>query len=259
LEFKIGWWPTFDLESRNDMSREWLAVINVGLTAMVVVAIFIVLWRERTSTRQTWVAVITGIVLAGWATAAAVLAARGFFRPPDIRSTPPIGIHLALVLAALALCLGFSKSLRSLLSNQKNLIRLNMWRLVGAVFLILMADGQMPALWALPAGIGDVIVGVTAPWIARRVDAPGGRRLAILFNLFGMADLIVAVGLGIMTSPGPTQVFHTTPTSELATQFPLALVPTFLVPLAFMLHVVSLWQLFGKTWATQPKTFAGAG
>jgi hypothetical protein len=30
------------------------------------------------------------------------------------------------------------------------------------VFLLLMADRQMPALWALPAGTGDVIVGVTA-------------------------------------------------------------------------------------------------
>jgi hypothetical protein len=33
------------------------------------------------------------------------------------------------------------------------------------------------------------------------------------------------------------------------TRFPLALVPTFLVPLAFTLHVVSLSQLLGGTWA----------
>jgi hypothetical protein len=235
------------------MSIEGLAVVIVGLTAMVVMGIFVVMWRERTSTRQSWVAIVSGVVLAAWAIAAAVLATRGFFRPPDAQSPPPIGIYLALVLIALALCLAFSKSLRSLLSKQKNLIRLNLWRLVGAVFLILMASGQMPALWALPAGIGDIIVGATAPWVANHFDAPGGRRLAILFNLFGIADLIVAVGLGIMTSPGPTQAFHTSPTSEFATQFPLALVPTFLVPLAFMLHVVSLWQLFGNTWATPPK------
>jgi hypothetical protein len=240
------------------MSAEWLTVLIVGPTAIVVAAIFIVLWQERTSARQSTVAIISGIVLAAWAIAAAVLAARGFFRPPDTQSPPPIGIYLALVLVALALCLAFSKSLRSLLSNQKNLIRLNLWRLVGAVFLILMANGQMPALWALPAGIGDIIVGATAPWVANHFDTPGGRRVAILFNLFGMADLIVAVGLGIMTSPGPTQVFHTSPTSEFATQFPLALVPTFLVPLAFMLHVVSLWQLFGNTWANPSKALEGA-
>ena len=121
-----------------------------------------------------------------------------------------------------------------------------------------MVNRQMPALWALPAGIGDIIVGSTALWVANHFDAPGGQRLAMLFNLFGMADLIVAVGLGIMTSPGPTQVFHTIPTAEFATQFPLALVPTFLVPLAFMLHIVSLWQLFGKTWTTQSNVSDGS-
>src|SRR5256884_473755 len=124
-------------------------------------------------------------------------------------------------------------------------------RLVGAVFLVLMFAGQMPALWALPSGIGDVIVGLAAFSVANRLDRPGGRRLAIIFNLFGLADLVVAIGLGITTNTGPMQVFHTTPTSELATQFPLALVPTFLVPLAFVLHFVSLWQLFGLTWVRE--------
>ena len=115
----------------------------------------------------------------------------------------------------------------------------------------------MPALWALPAGIGDVIVGAMAPSIAARVDMPQGRRRAIIFHLFGMADLVVAVGLGIMTSPGPAQVFRTTPTSELATHFPLALVPTFLVPLAFVLHVISLWQLLGGPWVPHPAASTG--
>jgi hypothetical protein len=117
---------------------------------------------------------------------------------------------------------------------------------------MLMANGQMPALWALPAGVGDVIVGATAPWIARHVETPEGKRRAIMFNLFGMADLVVAVGLGVMTSPGPAHVFHTTPTSAFATQFPLALVPAFLVPLAFAVHVVSLWQLLVQTWVMRP-------
>jgi hypothetical protein len=115
-----------------------------------------------------------------------------------------------------------------------------------------MVRGQLPALWALPAGIGDILVGVTAPWVARDVDTHRGRRRAIIWNLFGIADLIVAVGLGIMTSPGPTQVFETAPTSELMTHFPMALVPTFLVPLAFVLHVISLWQLLGAPWVARP-------
>ena len=233
------------------MSSQLLAWLVVVPTAAVVVAMFAVMWRERTSTRTALVAVIAGAVLAAWAALTVVLALRGFYKPPDTRSPPPVGIQLAIALVGLALFLAISPSLRSLLTNQKNLIRLNVWRLVGAVFLVLMLAGQMPALWALPSGIGDVIVGLAAFSVANRLDRPGGRRLAIIFNLFGLADLVVAIGLGIMTNTGPAQVFHTTPTSELATQFPLALVPTFLVPLAFVLHFVSIWQLFGLTWVRE--------
>ncbi len=182
------------------MSSQLLAWLVVVPTAAVVLAMFAVMWRERTSTRTALVAVIAGAVLAACAALTVVLALRGFYKPPDTRSPPPVGIQLAIALVGLALFLAMSPSLRSLLTNQKNLIRLNVWRLVGAVFLVLMLTGQMPALWALPSGIG---------------------------------------------------VFHTTPTSELATQFPLALVPTFLVPLAFVLHFVSLWQLFGLTWVRE--------
>jgi hypothetical protein len=234
------------------MSTSLLAALILALTATVIIAIFLVMWRERTSARESLIAVVSGVVLSAWAILTTLLARRGFFQPPDLTSPPPIGITLTLVLLVLAVCLLVSPSLRRLLTNQRKLILLNLWRLVGAVFLVLMANGQMPALWALPAGIGDVIVGVAAPWIARGVDTPQGRRAAIFFNLFGMADLVVAVGLGVMTSPGPAQVFYTTPTSELATRFPLALVPTFLVPLAFVLHVISLWQLLGGLWVPHP-------
>jgi hypothetical protein len=239
------------------VSTDLLAVVVLALTAAVVVAIFLVLWRERTSARESRIAVVSGVVLAAWAVVAAMLARGGFYEQREPNSVPPIGITLALVLLGLAVCLFVSPSLRGLLTNQRNLILLNLWRLVGAVFLLLMANGQMPALWALPAGIGDVIVGAMAPWIAARVDTPQGRRGAIIFHLFGMADLVVAVGLGVMTSPGAAQVFHTTPTSELATRFPLVLVPTFLVPLAFVLHVISLWQLLGGPWGPHPAALPG--
>ena len=107
--------------------------------------------------------------------------------------------------------------------------------------------GLVPALWAIPAGVGDVLIGASAFWVAARLDSPGGRRRAVIFNLLGLLDLVVAIGLGVTTNPGAAQLFHTTPSAELLTRFPLALVPGFLVPLAFMVHFVSLWQLRRRT------------
>jgi hypothetical protein len=229
-----------------------LAVAVLLPTALVIVAVFAVLWRERTSRRDARIAIATGIVLAVWAIATTALAWRGFFRPPAGATVPPVGANLIVVLLALAIGLSASVSLRRLLRNQANLIRLHLWRLEGLVFLVLMAQGRVPALWAVPAGVGDVLVGATAPWIARGLERPGGRRRAIAWTVFGMADLVVAVALGVMTNPGPTQVFYTIPNAELLTQYPLALVPAFLVPLAFTLHVVSLVQLWRGTWGGEP-------
>jgi hypothetical protein len=88
-----------------------------------------------------------------------------------------------------------------------------------------------------------VLIGAAAFPVAARLDTPGGRQRAVVFNVLGLLDLVVAIGLGITVNPGPAQLFHTIPGAELLTRFPLALVPGFLVPLAFMVHFVSLWQL----------------
>ena len=197
-------------------------------------------------------------MLSLWAVVATVLAYRGVFQPQDVEAVPPVGINLIVVLSVLFVSLATFPSLTAFVDtagepDSSPSVASRRHRLS-----VLMVRGQVPALWALPAGIGDILVAVTAPWVARDVDTPRGRRRAVIWNLFGIADLIVAVGLGIMTSPGPTQVFETAPTSELMTHFPMALVPTFLVPLAFMLHVISLWQLLGDPWVTRPAAASAA-
>jgi hypothetical protein len=73
--------------------RSPLAVAVLLPTALVVVAVFAVLWRERTSRRDARIAIATGIILAVWAIATTALAWRGFFRPPlerQCRQSEPI-------------------------------------------------------------------------------------------------------------------------------------------------------------------------
>ena len=231
------------------MSQTALFVFVVLPTVAVVAAMIYVMWSARTSARTAQVAIVASVVLVAWGVVTTVLTLRGVYLPPqDLNRPPTAGIELAISLAALTFFLVASPSLRSLLSNQRHLLRLNVWRLVGAVFLALMFAGQAPALWALPAGVGDLIVGSTAFWVASRFDQPGSKGLAVAFNIFGLCDLVVAIGLGVTTSSGPAQLFHTTPTAEIMTRFPMALVPTYLVPLAFVLHIVSLWQILGRSW-----------
>jgi hypothetical protein len=238
------------------VSTDLLAVLVVLPTLAVVVAMFVVMWKARTTPATSRAAIVTGSALALWAVVVMVLGVRGAFVQPDGESIPPLGITLGLAFLIQVVALTASATVRSLFTNQRHLIRLNVWRLEGIVFLLLMRARQMPALWAWPAGIGDIAVGATAFWVANQLSTPSGRRIAVGFNLFGLADLVVAVGLGMTTNVGPLQVFHTVPTSELVTRFPLVLVPAFLVPLAFALHVISLTQFWRGSWGQPPSVSA---
>jgi hypothetical protein len=109
------------------------------------------------------------------------------------------------------------------------------------VFLIVMIQGQLPAAFAVPAGLGDIAVGVAAPFLAWRMARGRATRHAVVrFHVLGVLDLIVAVGTAALITSGLLEV---TPSTELLRLLPLALVPTAAVPLAVALHVVSLRQL----------------
>ena len=231
-------------------ATDLLSVAVVVPATAVIVAVFVVLWRAHRSRREGGIALASGVGLAAWLVAEIALARKGSFVQAAGAAGPPgVGINLVVVLIALAFFLAISPSLRSLLSRQSSLVRLHLWRFEGALFLILMAQSRLPAIFALPAGIGDVLVAATAPWVARTADAPLGKRRAILWNVFGLTDLVVAIALGVMTNPGPLHVFNTVPNSAAMAHFPMALIPTFFVPLAMTLHVISLWQLLRGSWA----------
>jgi hypothetical protein len=125
------------------------------------------------------------------------------------------------------------------------LVGVQLYRTVGAIFLILYATGKMPGLFAWPAGLGDVLTGVLAPVvvIAYRRGPRENADLVFGWNLLGIADLVIAVTAGMLTSPGPFQLFAFDLPNELASQFPLVLIPVFLVPVSVLLHLASLTKL----------------
>ena len=106
---------------------------------------------------------------------------------------------------------------------------------------------HLPALFAWPAGVGDIGVGLFAPVVALAFarDPLANARTVQMWNLFGVADLIVAVGTGFLTSPSSLQTFAFDNPNELISAFPLVLVPVYLVPLSIVLHLASLTKLGG--------------
>src|SRR4030095_6255512 len=115
------------------MSTPVLAILILLPTVAVVVAMYVVMWREATVPRWRSGAVSAGVVLAAWAAVTVIFARGGRYLPPDGNKPPAVAIQLVLAIVLMALCLALSPTLRGLLTNQKNLLRLNVWRLVGAV------------------------------------------------------------------------------------------------------------------------------
>jgi hypothetical protein len=135
--------------------------------------------------------------------------------------------------------------------------RSTMWRLasvevarnVGVIFLLLHSQGDLPGLFAYPAAWGDIAIGTTAfavtaivAWRYDRLLEQGTlwRRVFIAWNVLGIADMVMAISLGLIQFPGALQLVDSNPPTTLFGELPLLLFPTFLVPFAAALHFVML-------------------
>jgi hypothetical protein len=185
-------------------------------------------------------------VLTIWFGLVFLLGANGAFtRPPDVPPVPILlGVTVPLV-AFVAAYLGWSAFRASILAADLRLLSaIQAWRAGGLAFLALQAHGVLPGLFAWPAGLGDIAIGVTAPWVVLAlIRRPSfvSNPLFILWNLLGILDLVIAVGSGALSSgivPGLVGDVTTAPMSQL----PLVLIPAYLVPLFIMLHLAALFQ-----------------
>jgi hypothetical protein len=130
-----------------------------------------------------------------------------------------------------------------------SVVAIQFYRAVGVVFIILYSLGQLPRHFALPAGWGDIFVGLTAPIVALALSRrlPGSRGAALAWSVFGLVDLAVAVGMGTgFLAPylAPSLGAHVPPAAGMGV-YPLILIPTFAVPLSVILHVIAIGRLVG--------------
>jgi hypothetical protein len=228
----------------------------IGTTATICV----MLWRGAPTAGvsrhiATRVAVIAGIVWGAWVLASGLLANAEVFRFQPTKAAPWIAV--AMIVPLLAVLLATRVSLVSRILDQPDALwRLTMpqfFRPVGVTFLVAMALGYLPAVFAIPAGLGDITIGVEAVFIARDLRRGVANRRAVWFNVLGLVDLVVALAIGATAAPGLARLLVVSPSTEAISLLPLVLIPTTIVPLAVALHVLSLRKLRA---AAQPATVA---
>ena len=199
-------------------------------------------WPARDRAKALWTAIA---LLAVLYIAADIHARLGIYHAPSKVPLIQFGVltPVALVLLLFFFWQPFRRTVEAI--PQQWLVGIQLYRVEGIIFLILYAMHKLPAAFAIPAGVGDVLTGLAAPFVALAIirKSPNADKLLRRWNLFGLADLAVALTTGFLTSPSPIQLLARNHPNQLVSQYPLVIVPVFLVPIAILLHLASLHKL----------------
>ncbi len=199
------------------------------------------LWGSRNK------AILAGLLLVQFA--AAYVIGTEHFLTNDLQSLfPPIGLTafapVALFLTAYALSARFRGFV--LAQDIRKLTMMQQWRVIGFAFLALYAFDALPAVFAWPAALGDVAIGITAWFIIMRLErdpeyarSPGFVR----FHLLGLLDFVVAViTAGLAAGAIPALVANGV-TSAPMDVWPLSIFPSFIVPAFIIMHLTVLLKV----------------
>jgi hypothetical protein len=223
-----------------------IVAADIGLTVLVLLGLGYVARVER----RPSILLIGGAVVVGWVTLAILLARHGFWEThtDDPLTAPPriaFGIVVPTVLGSL---LVRNTTVRGWIGRipLHVLVGVQFYRVVGVLFLIAYAQDDMPAEFALPAGIGDILVGLTAVVVAVLLLKQGEQRArftVLAWCALGILDLVVAVIAGFLSAPSPIQQLALDDPNAAIVSYPFVVIPTFAVPLSIILHLYVISRL----------------
>ncbi|MBU6493477.1 MAG: hypothetical protein KGQ45_11930 [Burkholderiales bacterium] len=205
------------------------------------------------------------VVLAAWFALIVALAATRALHYPDGVGAPGLGLVVLLPPVAIVAYALRSPALRRALMAVPlaALVGVNGVRVLGVLFLVMHAQGRLPAPFAFLAGVGDVLAGLGAASLAWRLyrQKPVARGQLWVWNGFGLADLVNAIALGALSAPGPQQLLFGASNTNVMTTLPWLLIPAFLVPLLACTHLAVFYRLAksrvsevrGTGWGRNPK------
>jgi hypothetical protein len=154
-----------------------------------------------------------------------------------LQRMPPLAVQgLIFALTALVMLAYFRvRALRTWIdgTDLRILVLLHVTRFIGIYFLVLYQRGELPRAFAVPAGIGDIVVATMAlPVVFAPLDDATRRRAVRIWNVVGLVDILFVVFTAArLNLADPTQL-------RALTYLPLSLLPTFLVPLIIATHLI---------------------
>ena len=213
-----------------------LDFIGTVITAalMVVIVNALTIFMDVSRAARIALAAVIGV----WIGLAAAVAKAGW-----LSGSRPIAVGLFVVvpLVAAALATASPAARTAMLSMPLPvMVALNVARVFAVLFLMLAAEGRLSGPFPYSAAWGDIITGAAAVpllWLLKDGVVRHAAAIAV-WNLFGAADLVLAIGFGVTSAEGsPLQLFAA-PGSEAMQHAPWSFVPTVLVPIWLILHAI---------------------
>ncbi len=215
-------------------------------TAFLIVVIFLVISLRvllaRMGIARRTIALVN-LAVTGWLALTGILSVQGFFR--DFQATPP-KIALVILPALLApFLIGCSRRLRPQIEQvpQQLVIALQSFRVAVEIILYgLAAQHLLPEIMTWNGRNFDILVGATAPIMAyfSFQENLARKKAVLIWNGLGLVILTNVVFHGLFSAPTAFQIFHTDPANTIIAEFPFIWLPTFVVPMAYFLHIVSI-------------------
>jgi len=113
----------------------------------------------------------------------------------------------------------------------RSLVLFHLTRFVGLYFLFLQRRGEMPFAFAVPAGWGDITIALLAIFVLIWSDARNWK-LLLVWNCLGLLDILLVVSAALRIGLQDQASMHA------LREWPLSLLPTFVVPLIIASHVL---------------------
>jgi hypothetical protein len=169
-----------------------------------------------------------------WLAAVVIGAQSGFFLS---LYQPVIAAIVALTIIAPTLWYFASPGLRRHMEHvgHRRIVLFHVWRIPAALlFFWYGLQGQLPPLFWILAGVGDLLAGSYAAYLMFRPESVRNYRL---FHVFGFADFVVAVGTGL------TFTLLLDPRMAPIAVLPMALIPLFGVGISGATHLMAFDML----------------
>jgi hypothetical protein len=224
--------------------------IAFGLTTFLTIYVFskAVVTTPNVSARTPQYKTVLGVLI-GWSALQMAISWTGFYQKTD--TLPPRILLAVAPTLLLIIALFFTENGKKIIGNLdlKTLTYLHIVRIpVELVLFFLFQNGQIPELMTFEGRNFDIFSGITAPFMAyfgfyKKALPP---TIILIWNFICLALLINIVASAALSIESPLQQFGFEQPNRAILFFPFIWLPSVVVPLVLVAHLVVIKRLMEK-------------